>query len=88
MATRYIKHIALIGLKYFFNIDQNFCHHCSTIFFLSLACVKFTWFRVTDEFAAGVYTVKDDITQVKYLLNEVKEHLPVREFAHTLFTHS
>lgn len=85
MATRYFKHLTIIGLRYFFNIDQTFCHQFYTVFFLCMLCIKASWLRVSEEMIAGIFTVKDDVLQAKLVLNELREKLPVFEITNTLF---
>ena len=67
-----IAHIAMIALKYFFNIDHHICADVVTVILVIVYSLKMLPALVINEFQEGIQTIKEDILDIRATLADLQ----------------
>jgi hypothetical protein len=74
MYRKHIEHAIMVGLKYFFDLDYNFCSHLLIGAVVIMGLFKFFISDIGAKFYDGLLTVKEDALNIKMELATVKEN--------------
>lgn len=72
---KYLQHIAIVALKYFFDLDYSTFVHSFAMFFVVFGFIKLIGYWLAEEFQGGIETVKYDFATLKVQATQFTERL-------------
>ena len=79
MISKHIQHLAIVSLKYFFDIDYTHCRDAFTMFFLVAGFIRHAARRLGAEFRASLIMVDEDAAMINAellaLWQQLKNHI-------------
>ena len=65
MYKRHIEHLAMVSLKYFFDLDYNMFSHVFIVALVLISLFKLFFIKVVDIFQERMLSVKEDTARIK-----------------------